>query len=223
MFSSVRGGAFLDIGANVGLYSLLSKSLCPDRSVYAFEPFPPVLDVLRTNIGLNPFAADIVVVPQAVSDKVGTASLYIPTQEHGLVEMSASLSSTFKSRHSEIVQVSALVIDNFCQDVVKQPVSVIKIDVEGAEADVLAGCHGIIRGCRPFIFCEMLPHTGTWSSIVKLMRDTSYLVAAIRHNSIALVHGWAPDASASNYIMFAEETERLVQNAACVADVPFHR
>ena len=94
---SAPDGLFFDVGANTGLYSLLSKSVCPKRAVHAFEPFPPTLEILKRNIALNSHASDIHVSDAATSDETGTAELFVPVQEHGLVETSASLSSTFKT------------------------------------------------------------------------------------------------------------------------------
>jgi amino acid adenylation domain-containing protein/FkbM family methyltransferase len=46
------GDCVLDVGANIGLFSLFCRSLCRDLKIYAFEPNPPVFDILETNAGL---------------------------------------------------------------------------------------------------------------------------------------------------------------------------
>ena len=75
---SAPEGLFLDIGANTGIYSLLSKSICPKRKIYAFEPFPPILKILKSNIALNTIASDIVFVDAAASDETGGANYLFP-------------------------------------------------------------------------------------------------------------------------------------------------
>lgn len=214
VLSSARDGLFFDIGANAGLYSLLSKSVCPKRSVHAFEPFPPVRDILKRNIALNKFAADIVLVDAAVSDATGTAEFFIPTQEHGLMETSASLSSSFRSKHSEIFAVKTVKLDDYCQQVGRDPVTVMKVDVEGAEDRVLSGATDLMARDNPIIFCEMFPSSSGWHLIPAILAKVGYLRAAIHPNMVITQEGPEPDLSAQNYILFPTKLEPLVCKVA---------
>jgi FkbM family methyltransferase len=163
--NAAPAGLFLDVGANTGVYSLLSKGICRLREVHAFEPLPLVQRILRENIDLNKFGANIIVVDAAASDETGTADLFVPTQEHGLVETSASLSSNFKSAHSDILTVRTIKLDDYCRQIGPKRVAVMKIDVEGMEHKVLKGAQNTIARDRPIIFCEVLPSASTWAEI----------------------------------------------------------
>ena len=70
-----EGDTVLDIGANIGLFSLFIKSRCPGARIYAFEPAPPAFDVLRANCAAH--APGARVFNAGVSDKAGTATLTV--------------------------------------------------------------------------------------------------------------------------------------------------
>ena len=89
-------GLFIDVGANNGLYSILAAIARPDLRGLAFEPYPPVVDVLRGNLAINALDARIDVVQCALSDHDGEAALFLPDQGHGLLETSCSLEAKFK-------------------------------------------------------------------------------------------------------------------------------
>ena len=207
-------GLFFDVGANTGLYSLLSKAICPKRDVHAFEPFYPVLDILKANIALNRFAADIVVVDAAASDESGVAEMFIPTQEHGLVENSASLSSTFKSRHSGIVAVKTVRLDDYCGQAGLGPVSVMKIDVEGAEDRVLSGAAKLMVRDKPIIFCEIMPNADTWSVITSILAKAGYLRAAIHRKALVVQEDAIPDPNVNNHVLFPRSLEPMIVEVA---------
>ena len=72
------GDVFLDIGANVGFFTILGARLVGDSgSVVAFEPEPRNVAALRDNVALNDFA-NVTVVAAAVSSSTGTAPLGVP-------------------------------------------------------------------------------------------------------------------------------------------------
>ena len=219
VLKAAPGDLFLDVGANTGIYSLLSKAVSPLREVHAFEPFKSVFGILKNNIALNKFAADIIVVNAAASSETGTADLFIPTQEHGLVEMSASLSPDFKSEHSERVSVRSIKLDDYCRQLGLGRVAVMKIDVEGVEDRVFKGAREMIARDRPIIFCEIFPDAGTWPAISAILESAGYVVASIRPDF--LVAGKAPDHTVSNHILFPTNMEAVVRDAARASDIEY--
>ena len=66
------GACFIDIGANVGYFSLLAASLEPEARIFAFEPSPKNTETFRRNIRLNAFK-NITVVEKAVGEEIGRA------------------------------------------------------------------------------------------------------------------------------------------------------
>ena len=159
-----RTGIVVDVGANTGFYSLLAASAAPDNTVMAFEPIHDISVMLGENAIRNGLQRRITVNAHALSSRGGTMDIYIPTQDHGLVETSASLERDFKDSHSGSQRVSVRRLDRamFSPRHIFRPrhrdVSVIKVDVEGHEAAVLRGAYWTVRRHRPIIFAEVLPH-----------------------------------------------------------------
>jgi FkbM family methyltransferase len=147
-------GLLVDIGANTGFYAFMAMSANADMRVVAYEPDPKVLEVLKRNEALNGFGERLRVEPVALSDHAGVAQLYIPLQNHGLVESSSSLQADFKDEHSETVTVELRTLDEHLG--LTTPVSLIKIDVEGHEKMTVAGAEGVIAASRPIVFVELL-------------------------------------------------------------------
>lgn len=74
------GDTFLDVGANVGYFTLLaSRAVGPGGSVHAFEPSPLLCQRLVADLRRNPFATNVTVHQVAVSDHRGTGWLSLPT------------------------------------------------------------------------------------------------------------------------------------------------
>ena len=146
-------GLFLDVGANNGLYSVLACMTQSSVRAMAFEPYPPVLNVLRRNLDLNGLRDRVAVHEVALSDEQGRATLYLPDASHGLVETSCSLESTFKTPSGSI-EVEKKRIDDID---IAEDVALVKVDIEGHESAFFDGAQSFLSRKRPFVFAEMLP------------------------------------------------------------------
>jgi FkbM family methyltransferase len=167
-------GVVYDVGANTGFYSVLAAAVSKENHVYAFEPFPPVLADLRSTLRVNHCSGRVSIQPVAVGRRREVATLYVPLQDHGLVETSATLSSDFKDEYSAEVEVPVIALDEFRPAASPERVTVIKIDVESTEAEVLAGAHGVLKDQRPVVFCEVLPK-GDTAQIDEIRRRVRYV------------------------------------------------
>ncbi len=153
-------GLFLDVGANTGLFTLIALAAHARNHVVAFEPLPDILEALNGNIYANQLQHRVRLIRCALSDSNGAAPLYVPSAEHGWIETSASLRADFKPSHSAVLEVLQRTLDRvlFRPSLAMKRVSVIKIDVEGHEARVLAGARWTIARHRPIVFVEVLRH-----------------------------------------------------------------
>jgi FkbM family methyltransferase len=156
------GDVVYDIGAHVGLYTLLSSSrVGPEGHVYAFEPFPRNAGYLRRHIELNRLL-NCTAVEAAVSDSAGWRH-FDPTSHDSAGHLS----------ESGLVTVSSLSLDEYVFDSPKgRPPSAIKINAEGSEMEVLIGGRRTIAEFLPRIFlsthseevdrqcCELLRSAG---------------------------------------------------------------
>jgi FkbM family methyltransferase len=136
------GDTVIDVGANIGWYTLLSSSLVgPLGRVIAFEPAPPSLELLRKNVAANR-AANVVVESKALSDKRGSITLHINAVNRG------HHSVLVDSEQEGAVEVEMLPLDEYLRGRSAE-IGLIKIDVEGAEGLVLAGMKEILSKRLP--------------------------------------------------------------------------
>lgn len=127
-----KGNTVFDIGANVGYYSVLaSKLVGKNGKVFAFEPDPQSLKLLYKNIGINK-CKNIIVVKSALSNHNGKLILTQDSSNPG--ESSLTL---FKKGKKILVDV--LTLDKFIKTQKIKTIDVIKMDVEGAELNILRG------------------------------------------------------------------------------------
>ncbi len=118
----------LDIGANIGAFTIVAARLFPDAKVIAVEPEPSNSKLLRKNIALNKLT-NVEVIECAVSNKVGEAELFIDTKRD-------SAHSFFKEigaggRNAKSIVVPTVPLSHFGK------VDAMKIDCEGAEFLIL--------------------------------------------------------------------------------------
>jgi FkbM family methyltransferase len=125
------GGVFVDVGANVGFHTVAAARLVGGAGhVYAVEPQPWALDLLRANVWRHGLA-NVSVLPYAASDASGTLRLSVePGHRSGA-----------RIAEAGDLEVDAARLDDLLPDVV---VDVLKVDVEGAEPLVLRGARAIL-------------------------------------------------------------------------------
>jgi FkbM family methyltransferase len=152
-------GLIADIGANTGFYAILAACAQPANRVLAFEPVPDILAALDENIRANGLSRRVRLIRCAIGARNRTTKLYMPLQDHGLVETSASLRADFKPPHSAALEVLERTLDRVLArpSLAFRRLGIIKIDVEGHECAVLEGAHWAITLHRPVIFIEVLP------------------------------------------------------------------
>ncbi len=174
-------GLVVDVGANTGFYALLAACASLRAQVLAFEPYPPVFEVLARNIAANACGRRIEAVPLALSRQEGPATLYVPTQEHGLMETSSSLEAAFKTMHSEAQAIRTATLDGFLAGHPRgrDRITLIKVDVEGHDAAVLEGARRTIARSRPLLFLEVLPRADT-ASLTRFLDEEGYVDVPIR-------------------------------------------
>lgn len=146
------GMTVLDIGAHHGLYSLLaSQKVNPGGHVVAFEPSPRELRRLRRHLSLNR-CRNVQVEPLALGNTEETRELYVALgQETGC----NSLRPPAISEPVRKVRVPVTTIDRYIQKTGIQSVDFVKLDVEGAELEVLKGGSGLLSDFKPAILCEL--------------------------------------------------------------------
>lgn len=134
---------FWDIGANFGLHAVTAAALCPGMKVRAFEPVPMLRSRLLRHAARN--TTELQCSDLALSDEAGQFSLYAPPQG---VSGRATLRQEWAGRDWEALTVSTARADELIAQYEDEIPTVIKIDVEGAELQVLQGFGDLLRDKR---------------------------------------------------------------------------
>jgi FkbM family methyltransferase len=142
------GMTIVDVGANIGYYTLLFSKLTGDRGrVYAFEPEPQNFALLQQNLSRNG-RTNVVALNRAASDRAGESFLYLSTENLGDHQAYPSGGGRRK------VRITTTPIDACLSG----PVDLVKMDVQGFESHALNGMEAIIAASpRLTIFTEFWP------------------------------------------------------------------
>jgi FkbM family methyltransferase len=144
-----HGSTFVDIGANAGYFVLLgSKLVGRDGEVWAFEPSPEFNEMIHENVTANDLS-NVRIQRVALSNEVGTAEFVIETTGANSHFASTKIGHA-ESRPTDVIEVETETLDNLVQRGELIP-DVVKIDVEGAEVQVLEGMVKTMRGCGPSV------------------------------------------------------------------------
>ena len=149
-----RDDVIWDIGANVGLFSLAAAVRAGDRGqVIAFEPDAWIAQLLRRTSGAQPIAsARITVVPIAVASEISLRSFSIAVRSRA----SDALSEYGSTQMGGVEEQHVVAAFNLDWLLSKLPIpNIIKIDVEGAELEVLSNQVRMLNEVRPVIVCEV--------------------------------------------------------------------
>lgn len=145
------GSVFYDIGANVGFFTAIAARLVGGGGlVYAFEPVPENARWIRLNAGLNRLG-NVRIVRKAVSESSGSAQLWLAAYSGG----SALASAAKPPDAGKTLAVETVCIDDVVFSEWRAVPSVVKIDVEGAELNVLRGMSRTLREVRPVVVYEI--------------------------------------------------------------------
>ena len=186
------GDVFVDVGANVGYFSVLGAwRAYPGGQVWSFEPNPKVFSILSDNLTVNGYADMAHRWPAAASDRAGKQSLrifpgYVATSTmRDVPEDYLRFTERETGRRSHVIDVDVVRLDDAMRDVSR--IDVMKIDAEGHELHVLRGAREIVaRSPSLKIVMEfnpsMLGADGV-RELVELVRTLGFDIYAIEHDA----------------------------------------
>ncbi len=132
-----RGGTLIDVGANLGYFAMLWAAANPANKCVAFEASPRNIDILRRNIRHNGFESQIELVPFAAGHTPGKLHF-----DPGPLEQTGWGGFAVNGQHGTI-EVEVVRVDDVVRS--NSPISLLKVDVEGADAWALMGCERLLR------------------------------------------------------------------------------
>jgi FkbM family methyltransferase len=158
---------FFDIGANIGVYSFFLESVLESEglAIHAFEPSPNLASIARQIAKNNSLSYQVEQL--ALGSSCGRAVLYLSQK----TDSSNSLLKGFR-KSTKSIDVAVETVDSYCKKIGFVP-SLIKIDTEATEPDVILGSSEIIKKNRPWIICEVLAGR-TESSLMEVMKVYDY-------------------------------------------------
>lgn len=144
------GMTFYDVGANIGLFSLIAARLVGEKGrVVAFEADPEIAGRLREHLARNQFTWARVEERAVWS---GAKTVYF-ARTNPETSPDRGLGHVVDAAGTETIEVRAVALDKFAES--ERAPDLIKCDVEGAEAEVFRGAQSLLKEKRPAIVCEM--------------------------------------------------------------------
>ncbi len=176
--SPSRGDVVLDIGAFEGRYMAgFSRAVGADGLVVAFEPNPITYRALVRNVGLND-ASNVIVLPAGAGRVPGTMELSLE-EVHRVWTHQTDHGPTFSAR--------CVTVDAVVDTLGIARVDWIKMDVEGAELDVLRGATQVLKTSAPSLFIEV--HS-TREALATLLGEFGYEERRWQSSVADGTHGW---------------------------------
>ena len=174
------GMTVVDVGANLGVYTVLgARATGPTGRVVSFEPDPATCALLGDTVALNGFG-NVDVVAKAVAADEGRATFYRFEGHSGI----GSLCKPNARGGTETIDVETTTLDGELDRLGVEHVDVVKLDVQGAEIEVLRGAASVLARDHPRLFVEFWPHAfenmgvDPWE-LPTLIRDAGYSIRTV--------------------------------------------
>lgn len=184
---------FADIGANIGFFSILYNQVsCENAQVHAFEPLERNRYRMEKNIELNG-GCNIEIYPFGISDRSGIDEIWFSEERPGEASLTSKLYSA-QSNYSTEIELRRL--DDVYDD--NNVPGFLKIDVEGAEVDVLRGGQDLLSNFKPEILMEihqpLLEEFGdSVQTLISLLEDAGYSSAYHIESGVSIELGEVAD------------------------------
>lgn len=147
----IDDGIIINIGANVGFYSIHLANCFLKQEILAIEPNPEAYKLLIKNINQNNLSNRIKAINICISNDSCSVPFYIIRGKSEYSSLQNIVHKSVLNEIQEVIMVKSLPL----KDVVKEKkISLICMDVEGAEQLILKGCSEVIERDKPCIFCE---------------------------------------------------------------------
>lgn len=173
-----KGDVFVDIGANSGYFSVLAAALVGATGrVAAFEPNPAVRRRLTENLDRNGFGDRVLIEPCALSDcRAASARLFVPAHDGFATLVPDETHASSYLADAQSIDVETRTFDDWLTAAPIDRIALMKIDVEGAEARVLAGMTGALAGGR---IARIVLETAWDSQAHRLLVGHGYVAARL--------------------------------------------
>jgi FkbM family methyltransferase len=175
LFTPKEGDVVIDIGAHIGRYTIIaSKRVGANGKVVAIEANPSNFEMLNRNIKLNQLT-NVISLNNAVYSKETKIKLYLPGEELGHTTYNTVMSDRARTE-DKFVEVSANTLDYLLQLNEITDVNWVKIDVEGAEFEVLKGASNVLSKSKDIALLIEVHGKDTYEPIIESLRSYNFKI-----------------------------------------------
>lgn len=172
------GSVFYDVGAHIGVESMLAARLVGERgTVFAFEADPENAARIEEHARRNQLHP-MQIVPRAVWSSSGRLKFARASAESSRNQ--GAVAEPNGASGEDFIEVEAIALDEFARQ--NAPPTLIKIDVEGAEVEVLRGSADIFSAVRPAVICEV-HHARAAEEVIPWLRERGYTTEWLEESS----------------------------------------
>ena len=190
LLGKIEKPVFYDVGSNYGYYSVILSHLT--KATYAFEPVAETFNVLKKNIKKNRIK-NIIPFQFALSDKEENISINIYSSSGNNSLFNRSIPTDHPTKHIGKANIRTKTLDSLilkATNPIHKP-DLIKIDVEGAELNVLRGSRYIVEKYRPVLLVEYSETTSidagyTSKDIFNFIKEMDYVIYGLPEDATDL-------------------------------------
>lgn len=168
-----KGDNVIDLGANIGYYTILMSKLVGDEGkVFSFEPDPNSAEILKMNIDLND-CKNVIIVQKAVHNETNKVKFYICDTDNR--------NNSMYMEYNDSIEVESIKLDDYFKDYTES-ITFIKMDIQGSEVNVLKGMQSLLQKNRNLvlvteIFPQALTKAGTTTDeYMKIIQDNGFKI-----------------------------------------------
>lgn len=199
----------IDVGANVGFYTVMAARCVSTGRVWAVEPVDAALRRLTANINRNAVSRKVTVFAGVASSFTGKVTINVIPDLEEYSSLGRLSHPSVAGMHSEPSEVAAITIDDLVRMDGINP-GIMKIDVEGAEEAVLTGASQVLSTSRPIILMEvsgglLQQNNSSVSAVLSKLSDYDYAVFDIEYPQLRIGFRMT-----SNVACIPRETSNLV-------------
>jgi FkbM family methyltransferase len=174
-FNPNEGDTVVDVGAHIGLYSLIAaKRVGPSGKVIAIEPDPENFKILKKNILLNQLS-NVEALECAVYSTRGKLRLFLPELEQGRTIFNTVMQDRARTS-TNFLEVEANTLDNIMDENNIQRVNYLKIDVEGAELEVLKGAVNTLSSNKDLTLLIEVHGDANYKPILEIFEEYKFQI-----------------------------------------------
>jgi FkbM family methyltransferase len=179
LFRPKEGDIVVDVGAHIGKYTIIASKMVGSKGkVIAIEAHPVNYDILKQNIFLNKLS-NVIALNYAVHSTETLVKLYEPGQEEGFTIYNTIMTDRTSLNNQKYIEVKANTLDSLLLENGIKEVNWIKIDVEGAEFEVLKGATNILSSSKDISLLIEIHNLGVnnktfYEPIIHLLESKNY-------------------------------------------------